>query len=61
MKLPFAQTFWVGVALLPIVPGYVALDALHYRRPLWFFRWRIPLPPLLNRRVNAGLERMVAQ
>ncbi len=34
------------MALLLIVLGYVALDALHYRRPLRFFRWRIPLPPL---------------
>jgi uncharacterized membrane protein YbhN (UPF0104 family) len=46
LKLPFAHTFWVGVALLLIVLGYVALDALHYRRPLRFFRWRVPLPPL---------------
>ena len=26
--------------------GYVALDALCYRRPLRFFRWRVSLPPL---------------
>ena len=46
IKLPFAHTFWVGVALLLIVLGYVALDALYYRRPLRFFRWQVPLPPL---------------
>ena len=46
MKLPFAHTFWVGVALLLIALGYVALDALYYRRPLRFFRWRVSLPPL---------------
>jgi uncharacterized membrane protein YbhN (UPF0104 family) len=39
LKLPFAHTFWVGVALLLTVLGYVAFDALHYRRPLRFFRW----------------------
>jgi hypothetical protein len=36
----------LGVALLLIVLGYVALDALYYRRPLRFFRWRFALPPL---------------
>ncbi len=46
LKLPFAHTFWVGVALLLIALGYVILDALHYRRPLRFFRWRVSLPPL---------------
>ena len=46
LKLPVANTFWVGVALLLIALGYVTLDALHYRWPLRFFRWRIPLPPL---------------
>ena len=34
------------MALLLIVLGYVALDALYYRRPLRFFRWRFALPPL---------------
>ena len=46
MKLPFAHTFWVGVVLLLSVLGYVALDALYYRRPMRFFRWRVSLPPL---------------
>ena len=46
VKLPFAHTFWVGVSLLLITLGYVALDALYYRRPLRFFRWRVSLPPL---------------
>jgi uncharacterized membrane protein YbhN (UPF0104 family) len=46
LKLPVADTFWVGVALVLVTLGYVTLDALHYRRPLRLFRWRIPLPPL---------------
>jgi uncharacterized membrane protein YbhN (UPF0104 family) len=46
VKLPFVHTFWVGVALLLIALGYVALDAVYYRRPLRFFRWRVSLPPL---------------
>ena len=34
------------MALLLIALGYVALDALYYRQPLRFFRWRVSLPPL---------------
>lgn len=46
IKLPFAHTFWVGVALLLISLGYVVLSAMRHQRPLRFFRWWIPLPPL---------------
>ena len=46
VKLPFAHTFWVGVALLLITLGYVGFDAVYYRRPLRFFRWRVSLPPV---------------
>lgn len=45
IKLPFAQTFWVGVVLLLISLGYVALSIVRHHRPLRFFRWSIPLPP----------------
>jgi phosphatidylglycerol lysyltransferase len=45
LSLPFDNTFWVGVVLLLIALGYVALSALH-RKPFHFFRWHIPLPPL---------------
>ena len=45
LSLPFDDTFWVGVVLLLIAVGYVALSALH-RKPFQFFRWQIPLPPL---------------
>jgi uncharacterized membrane protein YbhN (UPF0104 family) len=39
------NTFWVGVALLLTALAYVALSALRHK-PLRFFRWQIPLPPL---------------
>jgi phosphatidylglycerol lysyltransferase len=45
LHLPFTDTFWLGVALLAVAVGYVALSALH-RKPFRFFRWHIPLPPL---------------
>jgi phosphatidylglycerol lysyltransferase len=45
LNLPFAGTFWVGVVLLLLSGGYVALSAMH-RKPLELFGWRLPLPPL---------------
>jgi phosphatidylglycerol lysyltransferase len=45
LHVSFADTFWMGVALLAAALGYVFLSALH-RKPLRFFRWHIPLPPL---------------
>jgi len=45
LHLPFAETFWVGVALLAIAVGYVALGALAHK-PLKLFGWQLPLPPL---------------
>lgn len=45
LKLPFTETFWVGVTLLAIAAGYVALSAV-YRKPLKILGWHIPLPPM---------------
>ena len=45
LHLPFPDTFWLGVVLLLVAVGYVAISALH-RKPFRFFRWQIPLPPL---------------
>jgi uncharacterized membrane protein YbhN (UPF0104 family) len=45
LHLPFAGTFWVGVTLLAIAVGYVAIGALAHR-PLKLFGWQLPLPPL---------------
>jgi phosphatidylglycerol lysyltransferase len=41
----FAHMQWAGVVLLLMAVGYVLLSAIH-RKPLKFFRWHIPLPPL---------------
>jgi phosphatidylglycerol lysyltransferase len=45
LKLPFQDTFWIGVALLLLAVGYVAIIALR-RKPLILFGWQIPTPPL---------------
>jgi uncharacterized membrane protein YbhN (UPF0104 family) len=45
LRLPFTNMHWAGVVLLSISAGYVLISAI-YRRPLKFFRWRIPIPPL---------------
>lgn len=45
LKLPMEGTYWLGVALLAMAVGYVALSAF-CRTPLKIFRWQFPLPPL---------------
>ncbi len=45
LHLPFTNMHWVGIVLLLISVGYVLLSVIH-RKPLKFFRWHIPLPPL---------------
>lgn len=45
LNLPVDGTFWVGVALLLIAAGYIALSAFH-RKPLRIFGWQLPVPPL---------------
>jgi phosphatidylglycerol lysyltransferase len=45
LKLPFTNMTWVGVVLLLIAVGYVLISAI-YHKPIKFFRWHIPVPPL---------------
>jgi phosphatidylglycerol lysyltransferase len=45
LHLPVDGTFWVGVVLLALAGGYVAVTAL-WRKPLRLFGWQFPLPPL---------------
>jgi phosphatidylglycerol lysyltransferase len=55
-------TYWVGVVLLAIAGGYVALAAI-FHKPIKIFGWQLPLPPLkltLYQIVIACADLMVA-
>jgi uncharacterized membrane protein YbhN (UPF0104 family) len=45
LKIPVQETYWIGVVLLLMSGGYVALSALR-RNPIKIFGWQVPLPPL---------------